>query len=257
MLSLHNLRSPALNIAAALSLSLLLSACGNPQQTQENAIVTPAKELNATAPAAGEDDYADEINDPIEGFNRAMFQFNYAVDRVILRPTVWVYKTVVPEFARTGISNVLDNWYEPVNTVNALLQGKFTVAANSFWRFVINSSLGILGFADVAGEAGLHQQKEDFGQTLGSWGVGSGPYLVLPIIGPSSVRDGSGMLVDIFTDPSTYLMTERDLWWRAGVRGFDARYRMDHLLDEIYQSVDPYATMRSLYTQRRAALVAE
>ncbi len=256
MLLPHNLRNTALNIAAVLGLSLMLAACGNPQSTQDNAVVTPAEQLNATAPAAG-DDAVDEINDPIEGFNRAMFQFNYAVDRAILRPTVWVYKTIVPEFARTGISSLLDNWYEPVNTVNALLQGKFTVAANSFWRFVINSSLGFLGFADVAAEAGLHQQKEDFGQTLGSWGVGSGPYLVLPIIGPSSVRDGSGMLADIFTDPSTYLMTERDLWWRAGVKGFDARYRSDHLLDEIYQSVDPYATMRSLYTQRRAALVAE
>ena len=250
-----------LTVASALALSLLLSACGNPNDAakpQGSALTSTTKATEATDPSDLPDDYAtSEVNDPWEGFNRAIFAFNREVDHYVLHPIVWGYKEVVPQFARTGFSNILDNWYEPVNVVNSLLQGKFEVAATSTWRFIINTSLGLLGFADVATEAGLRQQKEDFGQTLGSWGVGPGPYLVLPIIGPSSPRDAGGMVADIFTDPSTYFMTERDLWWRAGAKGFDARYRSDQLLEDIYKSVDPYATMRSLYTQRRERLVQE
>lgn len=200
---------------------------------------------------------ADSVNDPLEGFNRAMFQLNYGIDRVVGRPFVWLYTNLTPEFARTGVSNVLANWYSPVSVINSLLQGKFMQAANTTWRFVINTSLGFFGFADVASEAGLRATKEDFGQTLGSWGADSGPYLVLPIFGPSSVRDAVGTVGDIGLDPFTYYMQSDDLWRRGIANGLDQRYQADKALNEIYNSVDPYTTMRSLYLQRRARQIAE
>ncbi len=243
-----------LGSAAAL---VLLAACANEQTLPPSAI--KAAPAAALAPEDEDADYgATEAYDPIESVNRAIFQFNYVVDRAILRPTVQAYRYVVPEVVRTGVHNVLDNWFSPVSFFNSLFQGKFERAGQTFWRFVINTSMGFLGFADVAGEAGLRAPEEDLGQTLGSYGVGSGPYLILPILGPTTLRDGVGRLGDIYTDPSTYFMTERDLWWRAGSRGFDVRNENEELLyDTIYKSVDPYATMRSLYTQRRAAEVAE
>ncbi len=257
-------RTFSLRLLTSVSALYLLAACA--QDPAAPAAKTPTNSVQGLAPAvAGGDAYDDdelygtaEAYDPIEGFNRAIFKFNYVVDRAILRPTVQAYRYVVPEFARTGIHNVLENWFSPVSFVNSLLQGKFERAGQTFWRFVINTSMGFLGFADVAGEAGLRVPTEDLGQTFGNYGIGTGPYLMLPILGPTNLRDGVGRLGDIYTDPSTYLMTERDLWIRAGARGFDARDQSEELLyDNIYKSVDPYATMRSLYTQRRAREVAE
>lgn len=241
-----------LRLLGSVSALYLLAACANTTDVSK----TPAQTADI-----GDDDEAygtAEAYDPIEGVNRAIFKFNYVVDRAVLRPTVQAYRYVVPEVLRTGIHNVFENWYSPVSFFNSLFQGKFERAGDTFWRFVINSSLGFFGFADVAGEAGLHAPVEDLGQTFGHYGIGAGPYLMLPILGPTDLRDGIGRIGDIYTDPSTYLMTERDLWIRAGARGFDYRNENEELLyDTIYKSVDPYATMRSLYTQRRAREVIE
>jgi phospholipid-binding lipoprotein MlaA len=240
-----------LRLAGAVSVAVMLSACSAaPTQTK----LQPA---TTTADDAEFDSTAESVNDPIEGFNRAMFQVNYALDRVIGRPFTWLYTRVTPDFARTGVHNMLDNWYSPVSVINSALQGKFMQAANTTWRFIINSTIGLLGFADVAGEAGLRAPVEDFGQTLGHWGAASGPYLVLPVFGPSSVRDAAGLVGDIGLDPFTYYMQTDDLIARGVARGLDTRVIADKVLEEIYGSVDPYVTMRSLYLQRRTRQLAE
>ena len=203
--------------------------------------------------------WADDMkdNDPLEGFNRAMFGFNHVVDTILLRPIAAGYRYVAPQMVRNHIGNFSDNLYEPVNAINALLQGDVQQGMTSFWRFVINTTIGFGGINDVASEAGLQYRSEDFGQTLGVWGVDSGPYLVLPLLGPSSVRDGTGRIADIFLDPINYYV---DFWTAAGIDAGQAvvtRERYLDPIDDIYaSSLDPYASFRSIYQQRRAAQIA-
>jgi phospholipid-binding lipoprotein MlaA len=137
-----------------------------------------------------------QVSDPLEPLNRAIFRFNYEFDTYVYLPVVNAYRFVVPRFIRTGVSNFFDNLLEVRNAGNGVLQARPEVASRAVIRFVVNSTIGLLGFFDVATELGVTEQKEDFGQTLGWWGVPAGPYLVLPILGPSGVRDGSGMAVD-------------------------------------------------------------
>lgn len=136
------------------------------------------------------------VEDRFEGFNRAMYRFNFEFDQYVYLPIVRGYRFVVPRPVRTGISNFFSNLGEIRNASNGVLQARPEVASRATIRFVVNSTVGVLGFFDVATRLGVDQQREDFGQTLGWWGVASGPYLVLPILGPSSVRDASGMPVD-------------------------------------------------------------
>lgn len=138
-----------------------------------------------------------EYSDPFEGFNRRVYYFNAKADEYVLLPLVSGYKKVTPDFIESGISNFFSNLGEVSTFINALLQFKGSVAAETFGRFALNSTLGIGGLFDIATPIGLDQQNEDFGQTLGYWGVGSGPYLVLPLIGPSNVRDGVSGIVDL------------------------------------------------------------
>lgn len=205
----------------------------------------------------------EETNDPYEPFNRAMFDFNTELDRWLVRPAAEGYRWLTPDFVQDAIHNVLTNAGEPVNFFNALLQGDFNRAGTALGRVAINTTVGLGGMFDVAGaEFGLEPVDEDFGQTLAIWGVeDDGGYLVLPLLGPSSVRDGIGRAVDIFLNPLTYVLVNSSdgdvIAPTVGiVAGIDQRERNLEILDEIERtSVDLYAAIRSLYQQRRQDLI--
>ena len=196
-------------------------------------------------------------NDPYESFNRQVFDFNHKVDRAVIKPAAEAYVQVVPEPARDGVHNFLVNLNLPVTFANDLLQGELERSAETFWRFTINSSLGVGGLFDVA-TTNFHLpfHTEDFGQTLAVWGVQEGPYLVLPIVGPDPPRDIGGQVGDTLMDPWTYWPHIRDkFWWSVGrgvLSGIDLRSRNLESLDQIErQSIDLYASIRSLYRQNR------
>ena len=203
-------------------------------------------------------DGASVAEDPYEPFNRQVFAFNEVVDTMLLKPVAQVYRFAVPEVGRKAISNALRNFYEPVTMANALLQLDFEGAMTSMWRFLINSTLGIGGLYDFAGEnTELKHRPEDFGQTLGVWGNDTqSDYLVLPILGPSTTRDAFGRIVDVFLNPWTYGLETWESVAIAGGQGIAAREEALDLIDDIYEtSFDPYATIRSGYTQRRKAQI--
>ncbi|MCC7487952.1 MAG: VacJ family lipoprotein [Burkholderiales bacterium] len=194
--------------------------------------------------------------DPLEPLNRGIYHFNDGVDNLLVKPASILYRGVVPEIARTGVSNFFSNINDVIVALNNLLQGKLTHAISDVGRIAINTTAGLLGVIDVATEVGLEKHNEDFGQTLGYWGIGIGPYLVLPFVGPSSFRDGVGWLVDFYTDPVTYVDPSRDrniLW---GTRIISRRTELldtSTILDTA--ALDPYEFLRDAYLQRRRNLV--
>jgi len=199
------------------------------------------------------------VNDPLESMNRAIFEFNEGLQDVLLRPLAKFYNATVNLTVRQGISNFLDNLSSPVVFANDLLQGEFERALITFGRAFINSTIGIVGLADVATELGIERHDEDFGQTLAVYGMGEGFYLVLPIFGPSSPRDAIGKLViDSYLDPLGLWLdnTDRDniQYTLTGAEGLD---EYAGIVDELNQvkktSVDYYAAVRSLYRQKRKA----
>ncbi len=197
-----------------------------------------------------------EIRDPLEPFNRAVYKFNDVLDRAILKPTAKAYRFVMPAWGRQRVHNFLQNLTSPVSFLNAVLQGDFHQSMVTFWRFIINSTWGVGGLFDIAGQEGLVERKEDFGQTLGVYGVPSGPYIVWPIFGPSSVRDTGGAVVDVFSDPINYLEEDKIVIGRKVAEVVDARERLLDLSEDIDRvSLDPYATVRSFYAQRRQSEV--
>jgi phospholipid-binding lipoprotein MlaA len=193
--------------------------------------------------------------DPWERMNRATFKMNYALDKAILRPVARGYQRAVPRFVQTGFRNFMGNLGYPVVMVNDLLQGEFRAFGNDTARLVLNTTWGLGGLFDPATTAGLDKNYRDFGQTLGKWGLKSGPYFVIPILGPSDVRDGFGRLVDEYSDPRHYI---RNRYWNWGlwtVEKIDNRALLlsaDQALDTSY---DPYAFMRNVYLQNRDYLV--
>lgn len=195
--------------------------------------------------------------DPFEGYNRAMFGFNDGVDKAIIKPLASGYKTVMPEFARTGVTNFFANLGDLWIGINNILQGKVGAGVSDFGRFAMNSTAGILGLIDVASNAGLEKHNEDFGQTLGRWGVGSGAYVVLPILGPSSVRDGLSLLaVDWRGDPLWYVNNIPARNELIGVRLVDNRANLldvSRLAEEA--ALDHYAYVRDAFLQRRRSLI--
>lgn len=200
--------------------------------------------------------------DPLEGMNRGIYKFNDVADKALIKPVATAYKTITPSPIRTGFNNFFSNLGSITTVLNDLFQFKFTNAFTDAGRFVINSTFGIAGFIDVAGMDNIEKHKEDFGQTLGYWGVGSGPYLVLPILGPSSVRDTTGLLFDTATsDPITYTHNIGEVRLHNQLRLaqlIDKRTELltaTDLIDEA--SLDPYAFMRDAYLQRRASLVQD
>ena len=198
----------------------------------------------------------EQVNDPLEPFNRAVFDFNQVADKYVLRPVAMGYRYITPQVVRTHIGNVADNLYEPLNTVNALLQGDIQQGVASFFRFAINSTIGLAGINDVATEAGLPQRTEDFGQTLAVWGVGSGPYLMLPILGPSNFRDTGGRIGDWLVDPVNYYVDTTTSIGIAVGEGIVTREQLIETIDDINSSsLDPYVSYRSIYAQRRQAQI--
>jgi phospholipid-binding lipoprotein MlaA len=147
---------------------------------------------------------AEAYRDPWEHTNRDLYAFNKGLDKYALKPVTQVYRTVTPVAARHGVSNVFNNIDEPLSFINAILQGKIKQAFRTADRFLLNTTLGVGGLADVATDMGRPEEPEDFGQTLAVWGVGTGPYLMVPLLGPSTARDLTGFVVDFFTDPVGY-----------------------------------------------------
>ena len=200
---------------------------------------------------------AEDDNDPLEGLNRGIFEFNRVVDGVFLKPMAQIYRGVLPQFAQDSVRSFLRNLRSPLVLANDVLQGDIDRAGTTIGRFVINSTLGILGLWDVASEFGMPHHDEDFGQTLAVWGVGEGFYLMLPILGPSNPRDVVGLAAEIYADPVNIYLRNEDLEYltyvRAGLRSIDARARSIEVLDELERnSLDYYAAIRSLYRQQRA-----
>lgn len=196
----------------------------------------------------------EQNSDPWQGFNRAMFTFNDAVDRWTLKPLAKAYKFVMPDPLEAGVSNVFSNVMEVPNTINGVLQGDFKGAAHDTGRLLVNTTLGLGGLLDVARHMNLPADTpEDFGQTLAVWGVGQGPYLVLPLLGPSTLRDGFGKPVDFYTDPTAYIdhvPTENTV---RALSLLDTRAGLLELEKNI--TGDRYVFVRDVYLQRREYLI--
>jgi phospholipid-binding lipoprotein MlaA len=187
--------------------------------------------------------------DPLEGMNRFFYRFNDVLDRALLKPVAKGYRKVTPRVVRTGITNFFQNLKSPIVVLNDLLQGKIVQAGSDTVRFVVNTTVGVAGFVDVAQHVKLPAHSEDFGQTLGVWGVPSGPYLVLPFFGPSSLRDAGGRAVDTVSNPRNYYL---DFWPNVALTAADTVNFRAGLLDveDIIQG-DRYLFIRDLYLQRR------
>jgi phospholipid-binding lipoprotein MlaA len=197
-----------------------------------------------------------QINDPAEPTNRAVFAFNRGVDAVILQPLATVYRET-PQLFQDSVHNVLNNLRTPVILLNDLLQGEFRRAGETVGRFVVNTTIGVGGVGDVAADLGMPYHNEDFGQTLAVWGVPEGPYVMLPVIGPSNPRDTVGLVADFFADPLNLWAANTDRDWiiyaRTGTRAIDLRARNYDVLEDLERtSLDYYAAIRSLYRERRA-----
>jgi phospholipid-binding lipoprotein MlaA len=195
--------------------------------------------------------------DPWEGFNRASYKFNDALDRAIAKPVAKGYKKVTPRVVRTGVSNFFSNLGSITTVFNDVLQGKMKQAGQDSGRFLLNSTLGLAGLFDPASAAGIERNDEDFGQTLGKWGVKSGPYLMLPILGPSTVRDTVGRLPDQFTSPVNYLQDDSTRYIIDGVGFVDMRASLLDLDAQIEKSYDKYAFIRNAWLQRREYKVTD
>jgi phospholipid-binding lipoprotein MlaA len=189
--------------------------------------------------------------DPWERFNRTSFKINDKLDRAVLRPTARAYVKVTPGVVRTGIRNVIGNLNTVTTIVNGALQGKMRQAGRDSTRFLLNTTLGLGGLFDPATAAGFENNDEDFGQTLGVWGVQSGPYLMLPMLGPSTVRDTVGRLPEQFTYPVNYLEDDSTRYIIRGVEVVNLRAGLLELDAQLEQSFDRYAFVRNAWLQRR------
>jgi len=214
----------------------------------------------ATAPSPADREAVAEfaaVNDPAEPTNRAVFAINRGLDAAILKPVATFYRDFIPKFFQDRMNDLLDNLRSPVIFANDLLQGEIDRAVATLARFVVNSTLGLAGVNDIATSMGMEGHDEDFGQTLAVWGVPEGPYVMLPLFGPSNPRDTVGLIVDFLIDPFNIWAgnTDRDyaILSRTGARGVDQRAIHMEALDDIERtSLDYYAAIRSLYRQRRA-----
>lgn len=204
--------------------------------------------------------------DPFESYNRAIYQFNDGFDRYLLKPVAEGYANVTPDPVQKGISNFFSNLDDVIVIINDLLQFKVGQAVSDTGRFLINSTLGVFGFIDWASDMGLEKHNEDFGQTLGYWGVPSGPYFMLPFLGPSTIRDTPGLAVDesyfnpIYNDLENGFPTqsreEADMWGMTIIKAIDTRANLlqaEEMIEEA--ALDRYIFIREAYLQRRQSLV--
>ncbi len=232
-------------ISTALLLSLALSVAG----------CAKAQKPPVTATYQSQ-----QVADPLEPMNRAIFGFNDVVDQALIEPLAKGYVALLPQFMRDAVQNFMHNLQAPVDVANDLLQGNIDSAGVATARFVINSTVGIAGLVDVAAKKDLKYKDEDFGQTLASWGVGNGFYLVLPIIGPSTLRDATGTFADAYADPVRMWSYNTGHYWvyytREGIQGLDTRSRLLKPVDDMRKnSLDYYAAARSAYIQHRNAVI--
>jgi phospholipid-binding lipoprotein MlaA len=246
------------SVFTVVALTVVLGACaartetagplpGQPEFTQ-----IAQSDSDSWAQSESGDFEIEDDNDPLEVPNRMFFAFNEALDFAVIRPIAVTYRFIVPTGVRDTVRNFLRNLRSPVTLANDLLQGNLERAEVTFTRFFLNSTIGMLGLFDIAAESGFPYHDEDFGQTMGSYGAGEGFYLVLPILGPSSLRDGGGRIVDILLDPLTYLAPTEFGIGRAVANGIDFRSRSIETLDSLQaDSLDFYARVRSLYRQNR------
>ena len=193
--------------------------------------------------------------DPLEPANRRVYDFNMAVDRATLRPAATVYKDHVPKVVQTGVGNFFTNLSVPVTAVNNLLQRKPVAAGQDLLRFVINSTLGWGGIFDIASPSGIPLHNEDLGQTLGTYGVPAGPYLMVPLLGPSTVRDLPSSVVDRLLQPLYWFNPGNARWVSLGLSLLDTRARLLPLDATIAQAYDPYAFVRNAFLARREYLI--
>lgn len=191
-------------------------------------------------------------NDPLENVNRAVFAFNEAVDSAVLKPVATGYEKVVPQLVRTGVDNFFNNIGDVWTAVNLALQAKPAPALESGMRFVFNTVLGLGGFIDIAGDAGMERRNEDLGQTLGRWGVGPGPYLVLPLLGPSTVRDAAALPADLSVSASAWPQERAERYSLAALQLVSTRARLlsaTRAIDDI--ALDKYSLIRDGFLARR------
>ncbi len=191
-------------------------------------------------------------DDPLEGYNRAMFSFNDQVDKVVVKPAAQVYEAVLPQPVRTGVGNVLGNLGDPWIALNNMLQGKFAEGMSDLMRFALNSTWGLLGLLDIASEAGLPKHDEDLGQTLGRWGVGEGAYIVLPFFGPRTVRDAVALPADMMgNEPFSidHVPTRNTVLATRVVHGRSVLLGTDRTLEQA--ALDRYAFVRDFYLEQR------
>ncbi len=233
------LRRSTLFVSGLLALGLAISGCAAPGPT-----------------AAG----GEAFNDPLEDTNRAIFGVNQVIDRNVLLPAAKTYRTVLIPPMRQAFHDFMQNLNAPVVFANDVLQGQFGLAANTLGRVLINTSMGMGGMFDFATQFGIPYHGNDLGITLATWGFDEGPYLVLPVLGPSNPRDLIGQVGDGFADPGDYVAAAHHRLWasvaRALASGLDERSRNIESLEDIERtSLDFYATIRSLYRQRRAAQI--
>jgi len=192
---------------------------------------------------------ADHEEDPLESFNRVIFSFNDTLDTYMLSPVAKSYHAVTPEPVQTGIHNVFNNLGEFKNITNNLLQAEFKNAGIDVSRLLINSTLGLLGLFDVGTKMGLPRSQQDFGITLTKWGVNSGPYIVLPLLGPSTLRDGIALVPDALVSPISYLNPEHDSYYLYAVQAIDSRTQLLDAKNMIQG--DKYTFIRSVYLSNR------
>ena len=193
--------------------------------------------------------FGEEIDDPFEDLNRDIFIFNEKLDEKLLKPAALTYRKVTPQFARTGVTNFFNNLEEIDTTINQVLQGEIKYAFNDASRFVINSTIGLLGLIDVASKMGLERHEEDFGQTLGVWGFDSGPYIMIPFLGPSNPRDLLSRPISSFLS-GTFAMEDNDV--KITLVGIDALETRERLLDaETLIIGDKYIFVKDAYIQSR------
>jgi phospholipid-binding lipoprotein MlaA len=220
----------------------------------------------ATKPPASDPDAVadyEQTNDPLEPTNRVFYAVNNGIDTVILRPAALAYRYAVPAKVREGVHNVLANIGSPVQLANDILEAKPRRAGDTTMRFLINTTVGLLGVFDVATKWGYPDHDADFGMTLALWGVPEGPFLFLPVLGPSDPRDAAGFGADIVLDPFTWVGTGPNKpgwsafkWSRQALNAVDQRERVLDAVDQIKKTaLDPYATFRSLYRQHRHAQI--
>ena len=202
------------------------------------------------------------VADPYEGFNRQMFAFNNGVDKYALGPAANVYEAVTPEFARDRVRDFLRNLRAPVIFVNDVLQAEPSRAADTFSRFAINTTVGLAGLWDPAGHMGIERHGEDFGQTMAVWGVDSGPFLVMPLLGPTTPRDMVGLGVDYALDPLTWTEFESDpdldddiALGRGILTGLNTRVALDDQIKQLNAQPEPYVALRRIYSSQRQAAI--